>query len=122
MNVALWIGQMMTALAFAQHGYSMLFRVQQSRARMPWTRAMSIPVLRFIGIAEILGAVGVVLPAATGVQPWLTMAAAAGLVTVMVLASLFHIARREWPNLAVNLVLGALAAFVLYGRLVLQPI
>ena len=122
MDIALWVVQVLTALAFAQHGYSMLFRVQQSRLRMAWTRAVSIPVLRFIGVAEILGAIGVVLPAATSVQPWLTVAAAAGLVMIMVLAFLFHVARREWPNLAVNLVLGALAALVLYGRLVLQPI
>lgn len=122
MDTALWVVQVLTALAFGQHGYSMLFRVEQARTRMAWTRAVSIPVLRFIGVAEILGAIGVILPAATGVLPWLTVAAAAGLVTVMVLAMLFHIARREWPNIVLNLILAAIAAFVLYGRVVLGPI
>lgn len=122
MDTVLWVVQVLTALAFGQHGYSMLFRVEQARTRVAWTRAVSIPVLRFIGVAEILGAIGVILPAATGVLPWLTVAAAVGLVTVMVLAMLFHLARREWPNIVLNLVLAAIAAFVLYGRVMLVPI
>lgn len=122
MNIALWVAQVLTALAFGQHGYSMLFRVEQARARMAWTRAVTIPVLRFIGVVEILGAIGLILPAATGVLAWLTVVAAAGLVAIMVLAILFHIARREWPSIVVNLVLGALASFVLYGRVMLEPI
>jgi putative oxidoreductase len=121
-NIGLWIAQVLTALAFAQHGYSMLFRVEQARTRMPWTRAVSIPVLRFIGVAEILGAIGLLLPAATGVLPWLTVAAATGLVIVMVLAIVFHATRREWPNIGLNIVLGLLALAVAYGRLVIEPL
>jgi hypothetical protein len=120
-NIALWVVQGLTALAFGQHGYSMLFQVEQARTRMAWTRAVSIPLLRFIGVAEIVGAIGVIVPAATGVLPWLTVAAAGGLVTVMALAIVFHLIRREWPNIVLNAVLGALAAFVLYGRLALEP-
>jgi putative oxidoreductase len=120
-NIALWIAQVLTALAFVQHGYSMLFRVEQARTRMPWTRAVSIPVLRFIGVAEILGAIGLLLPAATRVEPWLTVAAAVGLIIVMVLAILFHLTRREWPNIGVNIILGALAFAVAHGRLVIEP-
>ncbi len=122
MNIAVWVVQVLTALAFGQHGYSMLFQVERARARMAWTRAVSNPVLRFIGVAEVLGAIGVILPAATGVLPWLTVFAAAGLVAIMALAIVFHLARREWPNIVINVVLGALAVSVLYGRLVLEPI
>ena len=72
------------------------------------------------GFLETLGAIGVV-PAATGVLPSLTVAAAGGLVAMMLLAMLFHITRREWPNIGLNLVLGALAFAVAYGRLVIEP-
>lgn len=122
MNIGLWIAQVLVALAFGGHAYSMLFRVEQARTQMPWTRAVSIPVLRFIGVAEILGAIGLVLPAVTGVFPWLTVAAAAGLVTIMVLAIVFHATRREWPSIALNIVLGLLAFAVVYGRLVIEPL
>lgn len=122
MNIALWLVQLLTALAFGQHGYLMLFRLERVRTRLLWANDVSIPVLRLVGVAEILGAVGVIVPAATGVLPWLTVVAAAGLVTVMALAVVFHLARREWPNIVLNLVFGALAGFVLYGRLVLEPL
>ncbi len=56
MNAALWVVQVLTALAFGQHGYSMLFRVEQARTRMAWTRDVSVPVLRVVDVAEILGA------------------------------------------------------------------
>lgn len=122
MNIALWIAQALTALAFGQHAYLMLFRVERVRVRMAWARDVSIPILRVVGVAEILGAIGVILPAATGVLPWLTAAAAAGLVTVVVLAIVFHARRGEWPNIAVNIVLGALALAVAYGRVVIEPL
>jgi len=122
MNIALWVVQVLTALAFGLHGYMMLFRVAQARAQMAWTRDVSMPILRVVGVAEILGAIAVIVPAATDVLPWLTVAAAAGLVTVMVLAIVFHLTRREWPNIAANIVLGALAFAVAYGRLVIEPV
>ena len=62
-----------------------------------------------------------IVPAATGVLPSLTVAAAGGLVAVMLLAILLHVMRREWPNVGLNIVLGALAFAVAYGRLVIEP-
>jgi hypothetical protein len=71
-NVALWVVQLLTALAFGQHGYSLLFGLERARKRLAWTRDVETGILRFIGVAEILGAVGVLLPAATGILPWLS--------------------------------------------------
>lgn len=121
MNVALWVVQLLTALAFGQHGYSMLFGVERARERMAWTRDVETGLLRFIGVAEIVGAVGVILPAATGVLPWVSVLAAGGLVIIMVLAIVFHLFRHEWPNIALNFVLGLFAAIVAYGRLASAP-
>lgn len=121
MNIALWAVQLLTALAFGQHGYSMLFGVARARERMAWTRDVETGLLRFIGVAEIVGAVGVILPAATGVLPWISVLAAGGLVIIMVLAIVFHLFRHEWPNIVLNCVLGLFAAIVVYGRLVIAP-
>jgi len=122
MNIALWAVQVLTALAFGGHGWLMTFGLQRMTARVPWVRALPAPFVRLLGVLEILGAIGVVIPAATGVLPSLTVAAAGGLVAMMLLAILFHITRREWPNIGLNLVLGALAFAVAYGRLVIEPL
>jgi len=121
LNVALWVVQLLTALAFGQHGYSLLFGLERARKRLAWTRNVETGILRFIGVAEILGAVGVLLPAATGILPWLSVLAAGGLVIIMVLAIVFHLFRREWPNILLNFVLGLFPAAVVYGRLVIAP-
>jgi hypothetical protein len=77
--------------------------------------------LRFIAIGELLGAAGVILPAVTGVLTWLTPLAASSLGVVMLLAVGFHASRREYPNIAFNLILFLLAAGVAYGRLAVVP-
>jgi len=121
MNIGLWIVQALTALAFGQHAWLMLFRLERARDRLVWMRDVPTTLLRAIGVIEFLGAVGVVLPAATGVLPGLSLVAAAGLLAIMVLAMAFHLVRRERPNLVLNLMLGLLAAIVVYGRLAIAP-
>src|SRR6267378_5851812 len=121
MNIALWVVQALTALAFGGHGV-LLLRPERTAQRVPWVGALPGPLVRVLGVLEILGALGVVLPALTGVLPSLTVAAAGGLVAMMLLAILFHITRREWPNTGLNLILGALPFAVAYGRLVIEPL
>jgi hypothetical protein len=83
--------------------------------------AVPKPALTTIGILEIAGAAGLVLPAATGIALWLTPLAAALLALVVVFAAVFHLRRDgEGMNAVMNLV-AALAGFVAYGRLVLEP-
>jgi putative oxidoreductase len=122
MNIALWLLQGLTALAFGGHGLLMLSGPQRMAERVPWIRALPAPFVRLLGLLEILGAIGVVVPAATGILPSLTVPAAGGLVAMMLLAMLFHVTRREWPNIGLNLILGALAFAVAYGRLVIEPL
>ena len=84
--------------------------------------AVPKPLLTTIGVLEIAGAAGLVLPHATGIFPWLTPLAAALLALVMVFAAMFHLRRDgEGMNVVANLILGSLGAFVAYGRLVLAP-
>ena len=119
MDVALWVLQVLTALPFGGHG--LVLMTPRMTERVPWARTLPGPFVRVLGALEILGAIGVVLPALTGVLPQLTVAAAGGLVAMMLLAIVFHTTRREWPNIGLNLVLGLLAFAVAYGRAVIEP-
>lgn len=124
MNIVLWIAQVLLAFGFLGTGYGHAFKADelQGQPRMEWMKALPRWLKTFIGISEMAGGVGVLLPALTGIQPWLTPLAAALLALVMLLAFVFHVVRREYPNLVVNAILFALAAFVAYGRWVLLPI
>lgn len=81
----------------------------------------SAGTVRLIGILEVLGAIGVVLPKLTGILSWLTPTAAVGLVLTMVGAALTHLRRGENSNIVTNVVLLTMAASVAYGRFVLLP-
>ena len=119
MNVVLWIVEVLLALLFAVHGRVMLFPEKEQTQWMPYIEAIPSALRRFIGAVEVLAAVGLILPQLTNILPWLTPLAGAGLVIVMVLAIIFHIPRKEYPNIIFNLVLLILSAFVVYGRFVI---
>jgi DoxX-like protein len=89
---------------------------------MGWVKDVGPRAVRLIGSLEILGAVGLILPAVTGIWPWLTLVAAAGLALTMVGAMITHGRRGEFSSIGVNLVLLVLALFVVFGRFVIVPI
>jgi uncharacterized membrane protein len=122
MDTPLWILQVLIALAFVAAGLTHATQREKASARSPWMLAVSKPALTTIGILEIAGAAGLVLPPLTGIALWLTPLAAVLLAVLMVLAAVFHLRREgEITNAAANLVLAVLAAIVAYGRLVLAP-
>lgn len=116
MHVGLWVAQALLALAFGMAGAMKTFTpIDELVKRMPWFA--SVPFLpRFIGPAEIAGALGMILPAATRIRPALTPLAGVGLATIMVLAAGMHLVRGELQMVPVNVVLGGLAGFVVWGR------
>jgi uncharacterized membrane protein YphA (DoxX/SURF4 family) len=123
MNIALWIVQLLLAFAFGMAGFMKTTTpISQLAAMMVWPGAVPPALVRFIGIAEFAGAIGLLLPAITRIKPWLTPVAASGLLTIMLFASIFHITRGELSILPMNALLGALAAFVAWGRFVRAPI
>jgi uncharacterized membrane protein YphA (DoxX/SURF4 family) len=124
MNIVLWIVQILLGLAFIALGFNHAFNVEKAKTQqgMQWMGALPRGLMTFIGVAEILGGLGLVLPAATGILPWLTPLAGAALALVLLLAAIFHLPRREYPNLFFNVVLLALAAFVAYGRWFIAPL
>ena len=87
-----------------------------------WPAAVPAALVRVIGVAELLGALGLILPAATRVKPMLTPLAGVGLAMVMLLATIFHISHGELGTLPIPLVLGGLTAFGAWGRAAKAPI
>jgi len=124
LHIVLWLAQIALALNFVAAGYPKAAVAMSDLATMiPWTTAVPEPLVRFIGVAELFGAVGVILPAATRIRPRLTPLAAASLALVMLLAMGFHATRGELAQMApINLGLGALALFVAWGRYRKVPI
>ena len=89
---------------------------------MAWVGRMPGGLVKFIGLAELAGGLGLILPAATRIKPMLTPLAAVGLVTVMVLAAGHHAVNGELAATPTNLILAALAGFIAFGRTRLAPI
>jgi hypothetical protein len=124
-NLLLWIGQVLLALFFGFIGYqhTVGFDNWSAQPRQQWMLAVGKDRMRVIGTLEILGAVGLIAPAATKLLPWLTPLAAALLALLMLFAAIFHARRKgEIPNIGLNVVVGVLAATVAYGRFVIAPI
>jgi hypothetical protein len=120
--MVLWVVQGLLALAYlVAGGIKVAQPIATLSKRMNWVLAVSPALVRFIGAAEVLGAIGLILPLLTNILPWLTPTAAGGLVVVQIAAAGFHASRHEYANIPANIVLLALAAFVLVGRVVLVP-
>jgi uncharacterized membrane protein YphA (DoxX/SURF4 family) len=122
MNIALWVAASVLAVVFLTTGIMKTARYQQDREKLRSIKGMPTGLVAFIGTCEIVGALGLILPAATGILPWLTPVAATGLALVMVLASGYHVARHESSEIGLTLALFVLAAFVAFGRFALVPL
>lgn len=123
LHTGLWVTQVLLAVAFGMAGAMKTFTpLAELATKLPWVPDFPAWVPRLAGGSELLAAVGLIAPAATRIAPKLTPAAAAGLVLVMILAIWVHGARGEWGGVAANVVLGAMAAFVVWGRLRAAPI
>ena len=120
-NIALWVVQVVLAGMFLMAGVTKAFRYEHARATLPWVKDVPRGLTTLIGVSELLGGLGLLLPALTGILPWLTPLAAAGLALIMLLAMGFHATRREAPAIMFNSVLLVLAAFVAYGRFAVLP-
>lgn len=120
MTILLWVLQVLLAAAFAAHGWLLLAppatMVEQMNASLPrWFQL-------FLGVAEVLAAIGLTLPGLTRIQPWLVSWAAAGIMIVMVAATVWHLMRGEMSAAAITLVLLVMATYVAYMRWRAAPI
>ena len=120
MNILLWIVQVLLAAAFIAHGLLFFFPppdlVELMNESLPrWFQL-------FLGVAEVLAAIGLTLPGLTRVMPWLVTWAAGGIMIVTVSATVYHVARKEMSSAVITLVLLVMATFVAYMRHRVLPI
>ncbi|NOT32938.1 MAG: DoxX family protein [Candidatus Eisenbacteria bacterium] len=123
LSIGLWSAQVLLAALFAISGtIKSMQSIELLHKAIRWTPSVPDALIRFIGIAELAGALGLLLPAFTRIAPRLTPVAATGLGVIMLFAAAFHISRGETAVLPFNTGLFALAAFVAWGRFVAAPI
>ena len=118
MNIVLWIVAGVLAAVFLGSGLSKLVQPRKKivDSGMGWAEDFSDGAVKGIGALEVLGAAGLILPAALDIVPVLVPIAATGLALLMLGAAVTHARRKESTNIVVNIVLLALAAFVAWGR------
>jgi len=131
MNTVLWIVQILLGFLFIMVGSlkvavprekMLASAVQTGRQNMDWVEDLSAGNVRLIGFLELLGGVGLILPALTGILPILTPLAAVGLAIVMIGAVVVHLRRQESNLIVGPLTLMLMAAFIAFGRFVLVPL
>ncbi|HEU5148532.1 MAG TPA: DoxX family protein [Chryseosolibacter sp.] len=116
LHITLWIVQVLLAAMFLAVGLMKTATpIEELAQTMPLAGDMPI-LTRFIGVVEILGGLGLILPAALRIIPKITAWAAAGLALIMIFALIFHLSRGEMSAIGTNMVLGTLAGFVAWGR------
>ncbi|ANY66641.1 DoxX family protein [Paenibacillus sp. BIHB 4019] len=114
MNITLWIVQGLVALGFLYSGWLKAFQYKKAKASWGWVKDVSKGFVAFIGLTELLGAIGIILPQATNILPVLTPIAATALAVVVLFGALFHIKRKEYREISVNIVFFAFAVFVAF--------
>lgn len=119
MNIALWIAQVLLAAMYGVAGILKTFQTSKAKEQFPWAKNRSDAFVRFVGTSELLGALGLILPIATGILPWLTPVAAIGLSLIQLLAIFMeHLPKKEYNVIPANIVLLALTLFIIFGRLI----
>ena len=126
MNIALWVVQGLLALMFLMAGGMKMMQpkdqiLEKMGERMGWMEDFSQNTIRGIGLLEVLGALGLILPPLTGILPILAPLAAVGLILTMIGAAMTHLRRGEMQAIAPNAMLLLLAAFVAIGRFFIAP-
>jgi hypothetical protein len=113
MNIALWIVAGLLAAGLMK---ALQPKEKLAASGLAWVEDFSGGTVKLIGVAEILAAIGLILPALLDIAPVFVPLAATGLVLVMIGAIVTHVRRKEYSVLPANVVLLLLAAFVAWGR------
>lgn len=122
-NILLWIAQVLLGGFFIMVGLTKSFQpIEEIGQMIPWVNNSPAALVRFIGISELLGGIGLLLPSVLRIQPKLTPLAAVGLAIIMVLATVFHVYRGEFEAIGMTILIGLIAFFIYWGRSEKAPI
>ncbi|WP_035646375.1 DoxX family protein [Bradyrhizobium sp. ORS 285] len=123
LRIGLWTAQALLFALFTFAGVTKLFTpIPELSQMMPWAGEYSVGFVRSIGLIDLAGGLGILLPSLTRILPRLTVLAALGCTTLQVFAFVFHISRGEGAVTPLNVLLLALSVFVLWGRNSKAPI
>jgi uncharacterized membrane protein len=122
MHVTLWVAQILVAL-FLITGAVLKFQpIEKIAAMMPWAGQVPAVVVRLLGVIDLLGALGLILPSLLRIKPLLAVWAAIGVIALMACATIFHVYRGEASVVGVNIFCAFIATFIAWGRLKKAPI
>jgi uncharacterized membrane protein len=117
LRISLWAAQVLLAASLTWSGSLKLFQPAEKLSAMwPWAGEVPQVLVKLTGVIDILGAIGLTLPALLRVKPKLTPVAAVGVIVLMICAGVFHIVRGETSQIGVNVVFAAIAGFIAWGR------
>lgn len=116
-----WVFTIVLMVVFLLTGVNKAFRYEKAGEMFPWVKDTPRTLVQVIGFAEILGALGLILPVSTGIYPWLTPVAAAALGLLILFAAVFHLRRGEKTEAYLDTLLLVMLAFVVYTRWSLMP-
>lgn len=117
LNIGLWIVQVSLLGIYGFYGVYKTFFTAKAKEKMTWTHGRSDNFIRFVGIVEMLGALGVVLPMVMSILPFITMLAAIGLTLLQGFAIFTeHLPKKEYKILPLNLYFAAMSIFIIIGR------
>ena len=122
LHVSLWVVQVLLAFLLMLGAIMKFMPVEKVAPIMPWMGQVPEWVLRLLGMVDLLGAVGLILPALLRIKPLLTPIAALGIIVLMICASIFHVSRGEASKIGFNIFMIAMAAFIAWGRFRKAPI
>lgn len=123
MHLSLWVAQVLLAAMFLMAGFMKVSTpIEKLATMLPWATTVPVELVRFIGLSELFGGLGLLLPSLLRIKPTLTVWAALGLATIMLLAIPFHISRGETTVIGMNAVLMLIAIFIAWGRWKKAPI
>ena len=122
MHITLWVAQILVAF-FLLTGAALKFQpIEKIAAMMPWAGQVPATVVRLLGVIDLLGAIGLILPSLLRIKPLLAVWAAIGVIALMVCAIVFHLSRGEASVIGVNIFCALIATFIAWGRLKKAPI
>lgn len=117
LRASIWLVQVLAFIAFGLVGLIKLFKpIPELAAMWPWTGQLPEAIVRTLGVIDLAGGIGVLLPSLTRIKPGLTVAAALCCVALQICAMVFHVSRGEIVATPVNVVFLALVAYVFWGR------
>ena len=123
LHITLWIAQVVLGGMFIMAGLMKSTQpiVDLSKS-VPWTANVPLGLVRIIGVSELLGGIGLILPSLLRIKPILTPIAAVGILLIMVFALVYHVVNEETNVIGINIAFGLVAAFIAWGRLKKAPI